>query len=93
MRSEMGEIPVPNSLLAELDGQTIASVIDIQTSEWTQFSATITVTSANPTLSFTITNPNDYIDLDSISANAVPTPGAAGLLALGGLVGMRRRRH
>lgn len=91
MRSE--DELTPNSLLAELDGQVVADVVDFTTFDWTEFSAVITVTSANPTLRFTLQNPNGYIDLDSISATLVPAPGAAALLGLGGLVATRRRRN
>lgn len=82
----------PNSLLAELDGQTIANLADVTELEWTQYSATITTTNDNPTLSFTFTNPSDYTDMDSVTATLVPTPGAAALLGLGGLFAARRRR-
>lgn len=83
----------PNNLLAQLDGQTIADVSDITSFVWTEYTATITTTTDNPTLSFTFTNPNDYNMVDGITATLVPTPGAAGLLALGGLVAARRRRN
>jgi hypothetical protein len=82
----------PNTLLAELDGQTIADLTDVTEADWTQYSATITVANDNPTLSFTFTNPSDYTDMDSVTANLVPAPGAAALLGLGGLVAARRRR-
>lgn len=83
----------PNSLLAELGGQVIASVMDLTDPDWTAFTSTITVTSANPILRFTVVDPAGYLDIDSISATLVPAPGAAALLGLGGLVGVRRRRN
>jgi MYXO-CTERM domain-containing protein len=83
----------PNSLLAQLDGQTIANVVDFTTFEWTHYTGTITTADANPTLSFTFTNPSDYTDMDNVTASLVPAPGAMALLGLGGLVAARRRRN
>lgn len=83
----------PNSFSATLDGQNImAPITNWGTVSYTQFSANIVVTSANPTLVFTIYNSPSWFMLDDVSATATPTPGAAALLGLGGLVAGRRRR-
>jgi hypothetical protein len=90
-RSELGG--TPNTLLAELDGQVFVAEFDLTEPDWTEYSAVITVNNDNPTLRFTIANPNDYTDLDDISATLVPAPGAAALLGLGTFMAARRRRN
>jgi MYXO-CTERM domain-containing protein len=82
----------PNSLMADLDGEIVANIMDMTHTDWAEYTATVTVTNANPVLRFTLTNPTDYLDIDSVSATLVPAPGALALLGAGGLVAVRRRR-
>lgn len=79
------------SFSAILDGQTMTS-LGSPPAVYTEFVYTVTVTNNNPTLEFHFTNPPEYWFIDDISATVVPTPAAASLLGIGGLVAMRRRR-
>jgi hypothetical protein len=57
----------PNSCNVTLDGQTILDVTDFTDTSYEHFTATITITTANPALVFTFTDPPYYLDLDDVT--------------------------
>jgi hypothetical protein len=87
-----------NSFSATLDGFSLMTpIVNAQPFGYTQYTATVTVTNANPILTFTYQQNPSFFGLDSITANVVPLPPAvlAGLggLASVGIVGAIRRRR
>jgi len=58
---------VPNTCTVTLDGQPVADLANFRNTIYRSFSATITVTSANPELVFTLMNASDYFELDDVT--------------------------
>jgi subtilisin-like proprotein convertase family protein len=66
---------VNNEFVASFDGATLLDrVDDTSNTTWTQFTFTVTVSTANPTLSFLFFNSPDYTFLDDVSV-CVASPG------------------
>lgn len=65
---------------------------DFTNTTYTVFSGTFTVADANPVLTFTFSDPPDYVLLDGVSVSSVPAPGALALAGVAGLALRRRRR-
>ncbi len=65
LATDFGDIP--NYCQVTLDGQPVASVTDFTDTSYQSFTATITVTNANPELVFTFQNELDYFELDDIT--------------------------
>ncbi len=64
-------VGTPNSFSADFDGQNLVTFTnDVDHGAWTSFVFTATVTSVNPLMSFTMTNPPSYDFLDDISVCA-----------------------
>jgi hypothetical protein len=72
-----------NSFSADFDGANLVSFVnDAVNTTWTQFTYTVTVMNANPTLSFTFRNDPSYDYLDDVTACIVaPATGACCHLA------------
>ncbi|MEM9559470.1 MAG: endonuclease, partial [Planctomycetota bacterium] len=70
--------------------------IDDGSNNWRSLSVDLDAAGLGPVVTLTISadtnSGSENIFLDNIGFKGVPTPGAAGLLALGGLVAARRRR-
>ncbi len=58
---------IPNSCSVTLDGQPVSDLVNFRNTIWRTFSATITVTHANPELVFTLMNASDYFELDDVT--------------------------
>lgn len=84
----------PNVFSVNFDGVNLLYLQDQAPTAYTVFSYNVTITNTNPSLEFHFFNSPDYGMLDAVSVTpTVPTPGAAAILGLGGIAGLRRRRR
>ncbi|MFT3687070.1 MAG: hypothetical protein QM783_19465 [Phycisphaerales bacterium] len=84
---------VNDAYSVDLGGVNLAGGVNTGSMPYTQFSFEVVTPVANPTLSFSFFNSPDWYMLDNVTASVAPTPGAAALIGLGGLMGGRRRRR
>jgi hypothetical protein len=85
--ADNGGTPVNTSFSATLGGiNLLAPLINSAAFGYTEFTATVTTTVANPTLVFTFLHDAAYFDLDDVSVT-VPLPSGA-ILSAGGLAGI-----
>ena len=80
LANDDGPVDGDNFFLATLDGQTVLSLTNADVFNYTQFSALITATSDNATLSFVGEQMPAYFSLDdvSVTAEGAPAPTVGG---------------
>jgi hypothetical protein len=86
------DIPA-NEFVARWDGVTKIQLVDIAYSDYTYYSYTAVATGSSTTIDFGYIYNAQWFDLDDVSMNPVPIPGAIWLLGSGllGLVGLKRK--
>ena len=90
--SSADDIPA-NEFVARWDGVTKIDLLDLAYSDYTYYSYTAIATGTSTTIDFGYIYNAQWFDLDNVSMNPVPIPGAIWLLGSGliGLVGLKRK--